>query len=172
MRLGYGKAHAQRGLILAALCGASLFFSVACNDTESRRVIPPEIEFRPDGVVEFLRQDGSVLTRIVIEMAISDSSQARGLMDRRSLPARGGMLFINPESSERSFWMKKTPLPLDILFIGSDSSIVNIVRRTTPYSEDFIKSEGPAQFVLEVRAGFTERYGITDRHSVRWSRQE
>lgn len=129
-------------------------------------------EFEAEGILDFHRPDSSLVTRIVIEMAESDAEQAQGLMYRRSLPNRGGMLFIDDAPSMQSFWMRNTPLPLDILFIDESGEIVNIVRRTTPYSEERIESTDSAQYVLEVRAGFTDRYGITDSMRVEWERRE
>lgn len=93
-------------------------------------------------------------------------------MDRRSLPDRGGMLFYYDTVEARSFWMRSTPISLDIMFIGPDGRIVNIVPRTTPYSEDRINSDGPVQHVLEVRAGFTQAHGIQPGYFVRWRRTE
>ncbi|WP_456427226.1 DUF192 domain-containing protein [Rhodocaloribacter sp.] len=133
---------------------------------------PRDIPFRVDGYLEFLRPDSTIITRIAIEIAETDSAQARGLMQRRSLPQRGGMLFVNDDDTTRTFWMKNTPLPLDILFIGSDGKVVSIAKHTKPYSEDYIRSEGPARNVLEVRAGFTDLYGIDETTRIRWRRTE
>jgi hypothetical protein len=140
----------------------------ACGDGTDGRVIPDEIPFRADGILDIILPDSSVAVRIAIEVAASDSAQARGLMERRSLPQRGGMLFVDAESREREFWMRNTPLPLDIIFIRADRTIANIARRTTPYSDERIRSEGPAQYVLEVRAGFTDLYAIDDSARVNW----
>lgn len=129
-------------------------------------------EFEAEGILDFHRPDSSLVTRIVIEMAESEAEQAQGLMYRRSLPDRGGMLFIDDAPSMKSFWMRNTPLPLDILFIDAGGDIVNIVKRTTPYSDDRIESTDSAQYVLEVRAGFTDRYGITDSMRVKWERRD
>ena len=93
-------------------------------------------------------------------------------MERRSLPDRGGMLFFNETVDARSFWMRNTPLSLDILFIGTDGRVVNIVPRTTPYSDAHINSEGAVQHVLEVRAGFTERHGIEPGTLIKWRRTQ
>lgn len=127
-----------------------------------------DIPFRADGILEFTTPDSTLITRIAIEVAESDSAQARGLMDRRSLPARGGMLFLYRDTDERSFWMRSTPMPLDILFIRADGTVANIVRHTTPYSDDHIRSVGEVQNVLEVRAGFTERWNIQEGSRIRW----
>lgn len=172
MQFGNGKINSRRRRLRFGLGLTAVILLVSgCGNGQSGRVIPSEIEFRADGVLEFLRDDGSRIMRIAIEIAESDSAQARGLMDRRSLPSLGGMIFIDPASRERSFWMRNTPLPLDLLFIRSDSTIANIFKRTTPYSDDRINSVGEVQFVLEVRAGFTDRNGIEEGQRVRWTRQ-
>jgi uncharacterized protein len=154
-------------LVVLGLLALSLFAGCGGSDEP---VIQTDIPFRPDGILEVLRPDGSVLTTLVIEIAEGDSARARGLMQRRSLPARGGMLFLSNEEKIQSFWMKNTPLPLDLVFIGADSSVLNIVERTLPFSESTIVSTAPAQYVLEVRAGFTARNGIDSSASVRWRR--
>lgn len=143
----------------------------ACETDQKRLPTVSEIPFQKQGTLDFLGADGSVLATIDIEIAESDSAQARGLMQRRSLPPNSGMLFVNDTAEMRSFWMKNTPMPLDIIFVGADQKVVNIARRTRPFSEDMIRSEGPAQYVVEVRAGFADRIGLTDSSRIRWRRQ-
>lgn len=152
------------------LTGWLLMACAGCEPQEVRPPVLPDLAFRPDGYLDFLRPDGTIITRIAIEIAESDSAQMRGLMDRRTLPARGGMLFINRDARPRTFWMKNTPISLDILFVAPDSEVVNIARNTRPYSEDLIPSTGPAQFVVEVRGGFTATHGIDETTRVRWKR--
>lgn len=131
-----------------------------------------DIPFRADGILEFLDEGGAVKRRIAIEIAESDSSQIRGLMDRRALPELGGMLFVYDRLEPRSFWMRSTPLPLDILFLDGDDTVINVVERTTPYSDTHIESTGPARHVLEVRAGATARWGVGPGTRIRWRRVE
>ncbi len=116
-----------------------------CTGKEDRTSVLEDPKFNVEGTLDFLRPDGSVIIRIAVELAESPQEQATGLMRRRSLPGRGGMLFVYPEPREQKFWMKNTPMPLDILFIANDSSIVNIVEGTIPLSEQSIESSGPAQ---------------------------
>ena len=109
--------------------------------------------------MEFLRPDSTLITRIVVEIARSDSARARGLMQRRSLPARGGMLFIDRVADVQEFWMENTPIPLDMIFVSADGRVLN-VERAHPFSRERILSAGPALYNIEVRAGFAERYGV------------
>ena len=89
-------------------------------------------------------------------------------MDRRDLSLQEGMLFIFPAADSQSFWMRNTYIPLDIMFVGTDRKIVNIAKRTVPLSDDYIKSTGLAQYVVEVRGGFSDRFGIDESVSIRW----
>lgn len=147
-----------------------LLFVAACGPSSDRDVVATEPVFVTEGELRFERPDGSLVARIAIELAETDTEQATGLMGRRSLPALGGMLFVNDSARIQQFWMKNTPLPLDIIFIREDLTITNIVERTQPLSEAFIESTDEAQYVLEVRAGFTDTYGIDENTVIRWKR--
>jgi len=143
-----------------------------CSDAEKAPATTTgEPAFRADGVLDFVRPDSSIVTRIAIEIAESAEAQATGLMYRRTLPERGGMIFVDAAPSMRSFWMKNTALSLDIIFVDSLGQIVNIVKKTTPYSEVQVLSTEPAQYVVEVRAGFTDKYHITEEDQIIWERR-
>ncbi|MFC6488954.1 DUF192 domain-containing protein [Nitratireductor sp. GCM10026969] len=94
-----------------------------------------------------------------IEIADTAEKRARGLMFRRSMGDDHGMLFVFEESRNRSFWMKDTPMPLDLLFVGEDGS-VRAIERGEPLSTDGIAPDARAQFVLELKAGTAQRTGI------------
>jgi uncharacterized membrane protein (UPF0127 family) len=81
-------------------------------------------------------------------------------MYRNDLDADAGMLFVFGDSAPRTFWMKNTPLPLDILFLDDAGTVLNVAASTTPYSEAPLRSAGPARYVLEVNAGFAAKHGI------------
>ena len=98
--------------------------------------------------------------RFRVELADTPAAQARGLMYRTELGDFEGMLFPSAVPEPRSFWMKNTPLSLDIIFIGPDGRISNIAANTTPYSTDSVSSIGPASAVLELRAGRAAALGI------------
>jgi uncharacterized membrane protein (UPF0127 family) len=56
--------------------------------------------------------------------------------------------------------MKNTFIALDIIYINADKEIVSIQKYTQPKSTYSLPSEKPAQFVLEVNAGFCDKYNI------------
>ncbi len=88
-----------------------------------------------------------------VEVAADNASRMRGLMYRTKLAANAGMLFDFQNEDYRSFWMKNTILPLDMIFIRADGTIASIAPNTTPYSEKVISSEEPVRAVLEINAG-------------------
>lgn len=96
-----------------------------------------------------------------VELALTPEQRARGLMFREEMAADEGMLFLFDREAPRSFWMKNTYLPLDILFIAADGRIVSIASDTVPLTETPIPSGVPALGVLELNAGTAARLGIS-----------
>lgn len=105
--------------------------------------------------------------RFTVEIADDDAERARGLMFRESLADDRGMLFHFQQPERASFWMRNTPLSLDIIFIGLDGRILNIAERTTPYSEAPIPAVGLTRGVLEIRGGRAAALGIRPGDRVR-----
>jgi uncharacterized membrane protein (UPF0127 family) len=97
---------------------------------------------------------------IRVEIATTPGQLRRGLMWRSEMADDEGMLFVFAEEKPRRFWMKNTPLPLDIMFIDSSGKLVSIARDTRAYSERSIASGAPARYVLEAVAGFCSRHGL------------
>ncbi len=99
---------------------------------------------------------------IVAEVAQSPKAWQKGLSGRQDLPEGRGMLFIFPESSRRGFWMKEMNFPIDIIWIDQ-GKVVDIAPRVPPSTEDnppVYYPRLPANVVLEVMAGFSEKYGV------------
>lgn len=90
---------------------------------------------------------------IQVELAQTPEEWARGLMFREKLADQEGMLFIGDREEPRSFWMKNTLIPLDILYLDAERRVVRIAERTVPLSEDPIPSVSPAKYVLEIAGG-------------------
>ena len=101
-------------------------------------------------------------TKVTVPVEIADDpdEHRRGLMWRESLAPGHGMLFVFPDQSPRTFWMKNTALSLDIIFLDTAGKIVAITEQTAPYSQRPISSRVPARYVLEVEAGFCRRHGL------------
>jgi uncharacterized membrane protein (UPF0127 family) len=88
-----------------------------------------------------------------VEIANDPQSRERGLMFRAAVPSGTGMLFLFPEISEHTFWMKNTLVPLDMVFIGADRRIVGIVENAAPRTLTPRTPGVPSQAVLEVAGG-------------------
>ncbi len=127
-----------------------------------------DAEFRIDGTLDFVDSTGNVIRTIEIEVADDEASIQTGLMYRRQMSLGQGMLFLFSDPDTLSFWMANTPIPLDIMFVDADSNIVNIAKRTKPLSRESVVAKGLAQYVVEVRGGFSDRFGIDESVSVRW----
>lgn len=71
-----------------------------------------------------------------------------------------GMLFVFPsEETNMGFWMDNTILPLDIIFIGKNKRALNI-QRGKPFDQTSLPASGPAMYVLELKQGVSQKYGI------------
>jgi uncharacterized membrane protein (UPF0127 family) len=103
-----------------------------------------------------------------VEVASTEEEQAKGLMFRTQLGPDEGMIFPRNPPDYASFWMKNTPLPLDIIFIGVDGKINNIAANTTPYSLTPVNSQGLAKGVLELNGGRAAQLGIAAGDTVTW----
>jgi len=111
-----------------------------------------------------IEEPGVVIRGRTIGVEIADEmrEQIAGLSGRESLCPDCGMLFVFPDKQVRHFWMKNMNFPLDIIWIG-DGKILNISENLSPEGESPEKiytSTLPANYVLEVNAGFAERHGI------------
>jgi len=95
-----------------------------------------------------------------VEVARTEAEQARGLMYRTSLPDDGGMLFPSAQPEPKSFWMKNTVIPLDMIFIAADGTIRSIHANAVPHSTETIPSQFPVRAVLEINGGSAKLLGI------------
>ena len=101
---------------------------------------------------------------IFIEIVKTPSAMYKGLSNRPSLCRDCAMLFVFPESDQRSFVMREMNFPLDIIFIN-DGKIVKIHRNLPPegsLTQFQYNSEAPANRVLEVNAGLARELGLAE----------
>ena len=119
-------------------------------------------------VIPVTVRSGDGVHRFRAEVAASPEAQNRGLMFRTELGPDEGMIFPSDPPQARSFWMKNTPLPLDIIFVGKDRRILNIAAETTPYSTDPVSALGPTSAVFEIAGGRAAELGIEPGDTVEW----
>jgi uncharacterized protein len=121
-----------------------------------------------ESIVIFQRDKGVELCRFTAELARSPQEIERGLMFRKSLGNRAGMLFIFSEDAPRYFWMKNTLIPLDLVFIDSRMKVVHVHAGARPLDESPLPSNAAARYVLEVNAGRAADCGIITGTQVRF----
>jgi len=114
-----------------------------------------------------ITQDGK-RHRFRVEVAATDEQQMRGLMFRTEMGADEGMIFPKEPAQMRSFWMRNTVIPLDMLFIGPDHKVVNVIANAVPYSLESRPSAAPVLAVLELNGGRTAELGIGPGALVQW----
>jgi uncharacterized membrane protein (UPF0127 family) len=98
---------------------------------------------------------------VVAEVARTAAERQQGLMGRDDVPDGTGMLFVFEDEAIRSFWMKDTPISLDIAYLNSDLRIVT-VKQMEPLVTSTYDSAAPAMFALEVRQGWFAERGIEE----------
>jgi uncharacterized membrane protein (UPF0127 family) len=100
--------------------------------------------------------------QLKVEVVTKPADQVQGLMYRRSLEKDSGMLFIFGKEEPQSFWMKNTLIPLDMIFISRDLVVVDITTMQPCITDPCpsYTSRQPAQYVLEVDAGYCRNHHI------------
>ncbi len=109
--------------------------------------------------------------RFTVEIADTDASRAQGLMHRERLARSAGMLFIFERPDTRSFWMRNTLIPLDMLFIDPVGRVVHIHHEAIPLDETPIPSRSSdVLMVLEINGGLARALGIGTGSEIRHPR--
>jgi hypothetical protein len=162
---------ARLSVLLAALLVVS-----ACESQGKPPALPPRVAQPKPPVTDITAQDYVMpklpRARVVlvdafggkhpvdVEVATTRDSRTRGLMWRTELAEGTGMLFLFERDQPLSFWMKNTLIPLDMIFIRSDMTIVGIVERAEPKTFSPRAPKGDSMYVLEVPSGWSEKIGL------------
>lgn len=104
---------------------------------------------------------------IPVEIAQTPAARTQGLSGRAALPENGGLLFAFPKADYYAFWMKDMLFSIDIIWIDANARIINIQENVSPdtYPEKF-RPYRPAQYVLEVAAGFAKNHSFREGMEV------
>ena len=98
---------------------------------------------------------------VQVELAQTAEGQSKGLSGRETIAEGEGMLFIFENEGVYSFWMKDMNFPIDIIWINKKGEVVHIKENASPESYPISFSNSlPAIYVLEVEAGFSDKYDI------------
>jgi uncharacterized membrane protein (UPF0127 family) len=102
-----------------------------------------------------------------VEIADEPLERNVGLMNRKKLGPREGMLFVFEQPRIINMWMKNTLISLDMVFISDNGTVVKIAERTVPHSLDLITSGEPAAYVLELAGGMATFIGLTPGNQLK-----
>ncbi len=97
--------------------------------------------------------------RIEAEVAANQNDRMQGLMQRRSMAANQGMLFVFPQAERHCMWMHNTLLPLSVAFLDEQGRILN-VEDMKPQTDTSHCAAAPARFALEMNAGWFSAKGL------------
>lgn len=127
---------------------------VACSSTTQNQL--PENTFQ---ISQYETTQANInSTPITLAIANTPQLQAKGFMTVKNIPENQGMIFTYDEETIRSFWMKNTYVPLDIIFLNKDFQIINIHHQTPPCIDidpdqlncPTYSSTEPSQYIIEL----------------------
>ncbi|WP_223551681.1 DUF192 domain-containing protein [Aestuariivivens sp. NBU2969] len=144
-----------------------LLIIVSCKD--NKKVIKQtEVTFKKEGELTIIKSD-STTVHLNIEIADTDYDTQTGLMYRNSMADTQAMLFIFENEQPRSFYMKNTRIPLDIIFIGENKKIVSFQKNAQAFDETSLPSNSPAKYVLEVNAGLADKWQLKIGNTISYT---
>lgn len=149
---GYIREH-KYSLITIILLLTAVF-------SASRIYRSPDVLSNQDILTPSVQIDG---IKIPVEVATSTIAIKNGLSGKPSLYIGSGMLFVFPKPDKYRFWMPDMHFPIDIIWINSDKVVgitKNVSNEFDPANPVFYTPPTPAQYVLEVNAGFAEKRNI------------
>lgn len=150
----------RKYLILSAFLSCAFFTSCKDDNSSEKIIETEEIIFTKEGEATLLKASGDTIKKLDIEIADNNYERQTGLMYRESMEEEQGMLFIYDKAAPRSFFMKNTYIPLDIIYFGADSTAVSLQENAKPEDETSLPSEKPAQFILEINAGLAKEWNF------------
>ncbi len=108
-------------------------------------------------------------TSIEVEVVDTPETRTMGLSNRKTLPEGAGMLFIFDSPVQDGFWMKDMRFAIDIVWIDEKFRVVDIEKEVTPETfPQIFYPDQPVKYVLELPAGYTNRYHIDIGAVVQW----
>lgn len=147
-------------LIYSSILFVVIMSFYSCKKEQNKTINSVKIEFKHEGNLQLIDSLGTVKRNLKIELADNDFERQTGLMYRKKLDTNKGMLFIFDDIRVRSFYMKNTYIPLDIIYIDSNNIILSIIKNAEPLNQKSLPSEGPVKYVLEINAGLSDLWDL------------
>jgi uncharacterized protein len=164
------KRRMQIGISGAVIAIALIIIFMPKKNATDTSASPIAPMFKKQGECTITNRNDKPIASIDIEIADDDNEREIGMMGRPVMDEHQGMLFVFEQEQMASFWMKNCPLSLDMIFINKIGEIVTICKNTTPFSEQAYPATAMTLLVLEVNAGFTDKYEIKEGDRISWKR--
>lgn len=163
----------MKNLIFTFLLLSTITFYSCKKESQQKEITITEIKFKHEGNLQLIDSVGVLKKELKIELADDNYEHQTGLMYRKHLDPDNAMLFIfkDEDIRIRSFYMKNTYIPLDIIFIDANKKIINIAKHTIPLNEKSVFSEAPAKYVLEINAGLSDILGLTQNDVIQFTKK-
>jgi len=153
-------------ITLIAVFTLSIF---SCKEESEKKIITEEIQFTKEGELSIHNIVDSISSKVIaldIEIADNDYERETGLMYRKTMEEKRGMLFIQKDFKPQSFYMKNTLIPLDIIYIDDEFKIVSFQKNAKPLDETSLPSGKPAKYVLEINGGLSDKWNLKVGDSI------
>lgn len=163
----------MKKILISAAIVASIFSLYNCKETtgSENKSLTKEISFTKEGELTLLKgENDSIIATLDIEIADDDYSTQTGLMYRQSMAENQAMLFVFNDSKQRSFYMKNTEIPLDIIYINSNKEIVSFQKNAKSFDETSLPSEAVSQYVLEINAGLSDKWNLEKGDKIQFTK--
>jgi uncharacterized membrane protein (UPF0127 family) len=157
-RKKFQKGFINFGTLITLLLLSSLALLVSKNPTPQLELHQTVSELSDHSIIAITHiQSGN---KIKAEVAKSSLKRQTGLMNRVDLSDESGMLFIFEKEQNLTFWMKNTPMSLDIIFLDSNFKVVQFFENTRPNQTKETYTATSSIYVLETLAGFSSRSNL------------
>lgn len=159
--------HIQKYLSLALIWAVTLSTLSCKKETPTISKDKVVVKFKKEGTLQLKKaKSDSIVQTLDIEIADNAYETQTGLMYRSQLGQNQGMLFIFPDMQMRSFYMKNTKIPLDIIYINDQMEIVSFQKNAKPFDETSLPSSAPAKYVLEINAGLSDTWQLEENDKI------
>jgi len=140
----------------------SLLMILALACTQPAPPPPPTQSTAPAPRIVF--PDGYTVS---VEVAADDDTRQQGLMFRDHLADDRGMIFKMEDHRNQTFWMHNTCIPLDLVYIDDDGTIVGIEENAPTMDDSKFEVGCTSRFVLELNAAWTRKHGVASGQRVK-----
>ncbi|MEL6303347.1 MAG: DUF192 domain-containing protein [Bacteroidota bacterium] len=161
----------SRNILFSRAVLVCFLLVISCKTDSEKSIKTETIAFTKEGQLTISEAENeTILAQLDIEFAESEYEIQTGLMYRNTMKKNQGMLFVFPNNDVRSFYMKNTNIPLDIIYINSEFKIVSFQKNAKPLDETSLNSRLPAKYVLEINAGLSDTWGLSEGDIVAFTR--